>query len=68
MMNSVEDLRDQLCRKLKKIYDNRSFVIGILTYADTEERIKAMLHFIDTSDNISSDIITLYALELNQKN
>lgn len=66
-MNSIDDLRDQLCRKLKKIYDDKSFVISILTYVDTEKNMKAMLHFIDTDDSIDSDKITLYALELNSQ-
>ena len=37
----------QLIKELKKIHDNRDFILGILSFAETEENFKKCLEFIE---------------------
>lgn len=53
-----------LVEKLKNIFNDREFIIGILTYADNEEDQKTIINFINEDDDVTVETVTVLALNL----
>ena len=67
-MEPNKKLMMDLCYLLKSIYNNRNFIIGVLTYLSNNENMKKMIDFIvNYPGEINSDQISLYALELSKE-
>lgn len=63
-MDEIEKkIRKELFDKLKNIYDNKDFVIGVLTIAQHPEDMKTIIDFIDAGEDVTpSNIIALSVL------
>mgnify|MGYP000931016092 CR=1 FL=1 len=55
-----EKLRDRLL----SIWKDEEFVLGVLVYTDTDEKVDYMFQFIDNKKNITPSEITLESLYL----
>lgn len=63
-MNNNE-LAIKLGKKLKTIYDNNSFIMAILTYADNPEDQQTILDFIEAGDDVTDETISVLAMDLS---
>lgn len=64
---TAEELNKTLVAKLKSIYNNKDFVVGILSCIPSmDDRIK-MLRYIEKGEDVSDENIILYATHLRQK-
>lgn len=61
----MDELAVKLGRKLKAIYNNDSFLIAVLSYADDDEKRRSVIEFIDNDVDVSDETVLVYAMELN---
>lgn len=54
----------RLEEKLKEIKDSNQFIIGVLSYADTDENMQLILDFIDKNPDCTEQDISMFAFEL----
>ena len=45
----------EVCRRLKKIWHDRDFVVGVMSLLGTEENFHAMLDFLDSREELTPD-------------
>ena len=66
-----EALIKELKRRLKAIYDDRDFVIGILHIAHGNTAWRRLLAFMEMAeemgDSVSSDLVTAVALKIGKE-
>jgi hypothetical protein len=55
----------ELVHKLRAIWNDKEFVIGILSHVETDEERRQVINFIDDSDNIRSEEVVLFALNID---
>lgn len=65
MVNKVSKTTINLVEKLRNIFDDHEFVLGILAFVDTESDRKTLLDFINTGKDVDIETVTILALELN---
>ena len=58
---------EKLAKKLKKIYDNYDFVVGVLTNAETEENYKEMLEIIENDAEITPRELVIISVMMGEK-
>lgn len=58
------ELAIKLGKKLKEIYDNDSFIIEVLTYANNPEDQQTILDFIETGEDVTDETISVLAMDL----
>ncbi len=66
-MRKNEDIMNVLLSKLRTIYDDREFLLGVMTLVSNEEDSAVLLDFINTEKISAPDKISLAALELNRR-
>lgn len=57
----------KLGRKLKSVWADKEFVIGVLAFAKTDEERQQVLDFIDRDENVSPESILALAITLANK-
>lgn len=67
MKNDISLITKKLFEKLREIYDDREFIIGILALLKDDSNKELMLKYINDTKDITDEQISIYALELNQK-
>lgn len=67
MTNDISLTTKRLFEKLRVIYDDREFIIGILALLKEDSDKDLMLKYINENDEVSDEMVSIYALELNQK-
>ena len=66
MLKKLSPIGLELGRKLKEVYDDKSFVVSILSIADTENDRRKLIDFIDSNQNADIDSITILAMNLRR--
>lgn len=61
------EIKDILFDKLKAIYNNRNFVIGVMSNASHIEDRKKLIEYIDKGEDVTAESIILLSLYLSQK-
>ena len=68
----MSEIKKELIKELKEIWDNKDFVCGAICNAGTEESIEEMYNYIinakESSEEITSDEILLVSLGLSSDN
>lgn len=64
-MASNVDIGLELAKKLKTVYDNDNFILGVLTYADNEEDQKKIIEFIDKGQDVDDETVMVLAMDLS---
>lgn len=68
-LDSCSELIKNLIAKLKTVYDNENFIIGILSDVwDNENHQKAIIEFIDKGVDVDDETVTVLAIELSTNN
>lgn len=56
-----------LGKKLRTVYDNKDFVMGILATVQNEEDQNEIIDVIDRGTDVDDEVITVLAIELSRK-
>lgn len=68
----MSEIKKELIKELKEIWDNKDFVCGAICNAGTEESMEEMYNYIinakESSEEITSDEILLMSLGLSSDN
>lgn len=64
---NADEIRRILIEKLKSIYHNKDFVVGILSNATHPDDRKEIIEFIDAGKDVSVENIILLSVYLDQK-
>ena len=68
----MSEIKKELIKELKEIWDNKDFVCGAVCNAGTEESMEEMYNYIinakESSEEITSDEILLVSLGLSSDN
>jgi hypothetical protein len=65
-MNSYK-YEKKLIKELKKINDDRDFILGILSFAGTEENFKICLDFINQGIDVTEQNLQMLSLDLDEE-
>lgn len=63
----MDETKNDLISRLKEIYRDRDFVIGVMSAATHSEDQKAILDFIEKGDEVTVENIIVLAVHLKQK-
>lgn len=63
---SNKQISDMLFDKLKAIYNNRNFVVGVMSNASHVDDRKKMIEYIDKGEDVTIESIMLLSLRLSQ--
>ena len=61
-----EEVKEALREKLRKIYDSKDFVGGILCNASHPDDRRAILEFIEKGEEITTENLILLSVELDE--
>ncbi len=57
-----------LGEKLCQLYDDKDFVIGVMSSAVSDNDAQAILDYMQSGENVTAEDIILFALELDMAN
>ena len=57
----------QLIQVLRDIWDDKEFVLGVVTDLETDEERQAVLDFIKSNDDVTTEDIVLLALHIDNE-
>lgn len=60
----MDELVVVLGKKLKSIYDNKEFIIEVLSNADNPEDQQTIIDFIDAGEDVDDETISVLAMDL----
>lgn len=60
----MDELAVVLGKKLKSIYDNKEFIIEVLSNADNPEDQQTIIDFIDAGEDVGDETISVLAMDL----
>lgn len=63
----METTKRKLFEKLRAFYNNRDFVLGVISNVETEESYQKILDFMDTEDVSVEDIIVMSVILGNEE-
>ena len=63
--DSMDEITTALMEKLRDLFDDEEFIMGVLVYVDNVDDRMKLLEFIDAGDDVSVETVTVRALELN---
>ena len=66
-MNDPYKYEKLLISELKKINDDRDFILGILSFAETEENFKKCLEFIEQGVEVTEPNLLMLATDLGNE-
>lgn len=67
MTNSdITPVMRDVCKRLKKIWHDRDFVIGAMTLLGTEENFQKMLNFLDSHEEATPDDIMEFVIFMDE--
>lgn len=64
----MESMRRRLFDKLREIENDRDFVVGVMSSANSEEIAEAILDYIENGEDVTLESIILLSLELDIAN
>lgn len=65
-MRKLTDVEKELVEKLCIIWNDREFVIGVLSFLESEEERKYVLDFIQSKKDVTSDDVIYLVLSIRQ--
>lgn len=63
----MTQIRKRLVAELRKIWNDKDFVRGIITYLETDEECEEMLSFISKNKDVTASELTLMALDIDSE-
>ena len=67
-MSNMESMRRRLFDKLREIENDRDFVVGVMSSANSEEIAEAILNYIENGEDVTLESIILLSLEFDIAN
>lgn len=67
MPKKLSEVGLELGQKLKNIYNEKSFVVSILSISDNDEDRKKVVEYINSTPDADIDDITLFAVNLRRE-
>mgnify|MGYP004663849047 CR=1 FL=1 len=64
--SNIPPLVREVCRRLKKIWHDRDFVVGAMTLLGTEENFQKMLDFLDSHEEATPDDIMKFVIFMDE--
>lgn len=65
-MRKLTEVEKELVEKLRAIWNDKEFVIGVLSHLKDDEERGKLIEFIDSNDDVTSEAVTLLALDISQ--
>lgn len=65
MKSKLSPVGEKLYRQLQTLWDHEDFILGVLSFADNDEDRQVVLNYIQNGEDVTTDSISLLALELN---
>lgn len=56
----------EVCKRLKKIWHDRDFVVGVMSLLASEENFQAMLDFMDSQEEVTYDDIMDFVIFMDE--
>lgn len=66
-MMQISETALEFVQKLEGIWDDREFIIGMLTIAEHDEDKRKIIEFIDAGIDVDAETVTVLALDLDDK-
>lgn len=66
-MAALTKTEEQLVRKLKRIWNDYDFLIGVISYLKTDEERQKLIDSIDAGLLTNDEEIVLFALDIQQE-
>ena len=63
-MRKLTETEKELVRKLRAIWNDKEFVIGVLSHLKDDEERGEIIEFIDSNDNVKSEDVVLLSLDI----
>lgn len=65
-MRKLTETEKELVKKLRGIWNDKEFVIGVLSHLKDDEERGEIIEFIDSNDDVTSEQIDLLSLDISQ--
>nr|DAN07531.1 MAG TPA: hypothetical protein [Caudoviricetes sp.] len=65
-MRKLTEVEKELVKKLRDIWNDKEFVIGVLSHLKDDEERGELIEFIGSNDDVTSEAVTLFALDISQ--
>ena len=65
-VRKLTEVEKELVEKLRSIWNDKNFVIGVLSYLKNDEERRKLIEFIDSNDDVTSEQIDLLSLNIGQ--
>ena len=66
-MTKLSETSLKLIERLEELWDDREFVIGIMSMAKTEEERAVVLDYIENGRDVSTDTVSVLAVHLSNQ-
>lgn len=66
-MRTAEETAEKLFRTLKNIFDDRDFVIGVMSNASRADDREEIIRFIEKGEDVTVENIILLSVHLDEK-
>ena len=64
-MNKTKSVKRELFDKLKKLYPDKEFVLGVISNVDTVENYQHIIDFIDKGENVTVESVLALSVLLD---
>lgn len=64
---TADEIRKTLIARLKELYDNRDFIVGVISNATHPDDRKSIIEYIDNGEGVTMENILLLSVYLDQK-
>lgn len=61
----MKSIKRQLFEKLREFYNDRDFVVGVMSNVDTDENYRKIIDFIDAGESVSAESIIALSVLLD---
>lgn len=65
-MRKLTEVEKELVEKLRIIWNDKEFVIGVLSFLESDEERKHVLDFIQNKNDVTSDDVIYLVLSIRQ--
>lgn len=65
-MRKLTETEKELVKKLRDIWDDKEFVIGVLSHLKDDEERGEIIEFIASNDNVKSEDVVLLSLDIDR--
>ena len=66
VMRKLTEVEKELVEKLRIIWNDKEFVIGVLSFLESDEERKHVLDFIQNKNDVTSDDVIYLVLSIRQ--